>query len=107
MSEIRSFKTAPPVGSNVSYKFIVYGDMGMSAAAHATAKYALRDVVDNGYEFIYHHGDISYARGYVRIGNFSITACLFKLGFCAPMINQTLLKPIFHLVVNVVANISK
>lgn len=65
MSEIRSFKTAPPVGSEVSYKFIVYGDMGLSPAAHATAKYAFRDVMD-GYEFIFHHGDISYARGYVR-----------------------------------------
>ena len=65
MSEIRSFKTAPPIGSDISYKFIVYGDMGMSDAAHATAKYALRDIQD-GYEFIYHHGDISYARGYVR-----------------------------------------
>ena len=66
MSEMRSFKTAPPVGSDVSYKFIVYGDMGMSEAAHATAKYALRDVLD-GYEFIFHHGDISYARGYAYI----------------------------------------
>ena len=66
MSEIRSFKTAPPIGSDLPYKFIVYGDMGMLAAAHATAKYALRDVSD-GYEFIFHHGDISYARGYVRI----------------------------------------
>ena len=53
----------------MSYKFIVYGDMGMSAAAHATAKYALRDVLD-GYEFIFHHGDISYARGYVRMKNY-------------------------------------
>ncbi len=68
MSEIRSFKTAPPIGSEVSYKFIVYGDMGMSDAAHATAKYALKDVLD-GYEFIFHHGDISYARGYVRMKN--------------------------------------
>ena len=66
MSEIRSFKTAPPVGSDVPYKFIVYGDMGMSAAAHATAKYALRDVLD-GYKFIVHLGDLSYARGKVRI----------------------------------------
>ena len=52
MSEIRSFKTAPPIGSDLPYKFIVYGDMGMSAAAHATTKYALRDVSD-GYEFYF------------------------------------------------------
>jgi hypothetical protein len=66
MSEVRPFKTAPPVGSNVSYKFIVYGDMGLSVPAHATAKYAMKDVMD-GYAFIFHHGDISYARGYVRL----------------------------------------
>ncbi len=65
MSEMRSFKTAPPVGSNVSYKFIVYGDMGITGATHTTAKFALRDVLD-GYEFIIHNGDISYATGYVR-----------------------------------------
>jgi hypothetical protein len=44
MSEMRSFKTAPPVASNVSYKFIVYGDMGITGATHTTAKFALRDV---------------------------------------------------------------
>jgi hypothetical protein len=43
----------------------VYGDMGMTDAARATAKYALRDVLD-GYEFVIHNGDISYAGGYVR-----------------------------------------
>ncbi len=68
MSEIRSFKTAPPIGSEVSYKFIVYGDMGITAAARTTAKYALKDVLD-GYEFIFHNGDISYARGNVRRKN--------------------------------------
>ena len=65
---MRSFKTAPPIGSDVSYKFIVYGDMGLTDAAHATAKNALKDVLD-GYEFILHNGDISYARGYVRFEN--------------------------------------
>ena len=66
MSETRSFKTAPPIGSDISFKFIVYGDMGVTEAAHATAKYALRDV-QNGYEFVCHIGDISYAQGYVRL----------------------------------------
>ena len=64
MSTVRSFKTAPPVGSNMSYKFIAYGDMGLTSAAHSTAKYALKDVQD-GYEFIFHNGDISYAQGWV------------------------------------------
>ena len=64
MSTIRSFKTAPLTGSEVSYKFIVYGDMGLLPAAHSTAKYALKDVQD-GYEFVFHNGDISYARGIV------------------------------------------
>ena len=65
MSAVRSFKTAPPVGSDVSYKFIAYGDMGLLPAAHSTAKYVAKDVQDADYEFIFHNGDISYARGYV------------------------------------------
>ena len=65
MSEIRSFKTAPPVGSSQSFKFIAYGDMGLEPPAHSTAKYLLKDVQHENYEFIFHNGDISYARGYV------------------------------------------
>ena len=64
MSAVRSFKTAPPVGSDVSFKFIAYGDMGVYPESRTTAKYVLKDVQD-GYEFIFHNGDISYARGYV------------------------------------------
>lgn len=72
MSKVRTFKTAPPVGSNTPYKFIVYGDMGLRPPAHVTAKYVLNDVL-NGYEFIFHNGDISYARGYVSIYSGSST----------------------------------
>ena len=64
MSSIRSFKTAPPMGADVGFKFIVYGDMGLRPQAHSTARNVLKDVQD-GYEFIFHHGDISYARGVV------------------------------------------
>jgi hypothetical protein len=67
MSAIRSFKTAPRLGSDVGFKFIVYGDHGVSPAAHTTAKYVLNDTLHNGYEFIFHNGDISYARGMVCI----------------------------------------
>ena len=63
---MRSFKTAPPIGSDVSYKFIVYGDMGLTPATRTTAKNALKDVL-GGYEFIIQNGDISYATGYVRV----------------------------------------
>ena len=65
MSAVRSFKTAPPVGSDVSFKFIAYGDMGVYPGSRTTAKYVSKDVQD-GYEFIFHNGDISYARGMVR-----------------------------------------
>ena len=65
MSSIRLFKTAPHVGPDVGFKFIVYGDHGILPAAHSTAKYVLNDV-KNGYEFIFHNGDISYARGMVK-----------------------------------------
>ena len=64
MSTLKSFKTAPAVGSDVSFKFIAYGDMGTTPPAHSTAKHALKDVQD-GYEFIFHNGDISYAKGLV------------------------------------------
>ena len=64
MSSIRSFKTAPHIGPDVGFKFIVYGDHGILPAAYSTAKYVLNDV-KNGYEFIFHNGDISYATGMV------------------------------------------
>ena len=66
MSSIRSFKTAPPTGPDIGFKFIVYGDHGILPAAQSTAKYVLNDV-KNGYEFIFHNGDISYARGMVSL----------------------------------------
>ena len=64
MSSIRSFKTAPRIGPNAGFKFIVYGDHGIRPPSHSTAKYVLNDV-KNGYEFIFHNGDISYATGEV------------------------------------------
>lgn len=64
MSSIRSFKTAPQTGPDVGFKFIVYGDHGVLPAAYSTAKNVFEDVM-NGYEFIFHNGDISYARGMV------------------------------------------
>ena len=38
--------------------------MGVYPGSRTTAKYVSKDVQD-GYEFIFHNGDISYARGYV------------------------------------------
>ena len=69
MSDVRSFRTQPPTGPDVSFSFVVYGDMGVSAVpgAHDTAKYMIEEAA-NGRSFVFHVGDISYARGYVSRG---------------------------------------
>ena len=67
MSLIYNFTSAPPLGPNVSFKFIAYGDMGVTPkpGAYATAQYALEEV-KNGSRFVVHIGDVSYARGQVN-----------------------------------------
>lgn len=69
MSTIRSFKTAPRVGPDAPFKFIVFGDHGTSSAAQITTKYVTRDIQHKGYELIFHLGDISYSMGMVSILN--------------------------------------
>lgn len=66
MSTKRKFRTQPATGPDESFSFIVYGDMGVSAVpgAHDTSKYMI-DEAKNGRSFVFHVGDISYARGYV------------------------------------------
>ena len=94
MSAIRSFKTAPRIGSDVGFKFIVYGDHGVSPAAHTTAKYVLNDTLHNGYEFIFHNGDISYARGMVCISIIIHSSCVMcislymYISFCCKINDQ-------------------
>lgn len=67
MSKMKTFKTAPIPNANESFKFLVYGDMGVSPSprAEATAKHCMDEVNNNNASFVVHIGDISYARGYV------------------------------------------
>ncbi|EDO31661.1 predicted protein, partial [Nematostella vectensis] len=69
MSAVRSFHTAPIPGPDVPFKFVVYGDMGVSAppGSVVTARLALQEVIANKAAFIFHVGDISYARGYAYV----------------------------------------
>ena len=67
MSPILNFTTSFPIGSKEPFKFIVYGDMGVSTFPRAdeTAKLMLKEYHENDVKFIFHNGDISYARGHV------------------------------------------
>lgn len=55
------------VGSGDPFTAIVYGDMGVSPAprAYETADYATREAQTGSAALVIHHGDLSYARGYV------------------------------------------
>ena len=68
MSPVRRFKTAPPIGSPQKFTALVYGDMGVSPVprAYKTAAYATQEAMNGSADFVFHNGDISYARGYVR-----------------------------------------
>ena len=67
MSPTKNFTTPLPAGDTTPYKFIVYGDMGVDPFPEAvgTADLVREEVAENDIKFVYHHGDISYARGYV------------------------------------------
>ena len=66
MSEVRKFRTQPITGSDESFSFIVYGDMGITdvPGAHDTSKYMIEEAA-KGRSFVFHIGDISYAVGFV------------------------------------------
>lgn len=68
MSPVNNFTTPLLVGDQTSYKFIIYGDMGVDPYPEAvtTAKLISKEINNNDIRFIFHNGDISYARGYVR-----------------------------------------
>ena len=67
MTPTANFTTPLPPGDTTPYKFIVYGDMAVDPFPEAvsTAKLVREEVAKNDIKFVYHHGDISYARGYV------------------------------------------
>ena len=66
MSDVRKFRTQPITGSDESFRFVVYGDMGITdvPGAHDTAKYMIEEAT-KGCSFVFHIGDISYAVGFV------------------------------------------
>lgn len=66
MSDVRKFRTQPITGSDESFSFVVYGDMGITdvPGAHDTAKYMIKEAAE-GCSFVFHIGDISYAVGFV------------------------------------------
>ena len=67
MSSVHHFNTSPPVGSEDKFTALVYGDMGVSPVprAYKTAEYATKEALSGNASFVFHNGDISYARGYV------------------------------------------
>ena len=67
-SNVNKFTTAPQIGSENSYKFITYGDMGLTGLSGAsdTVKLITQEL-NTGSKFILHHGDLSYAVGYAYI----------------------------------------
>lgn len=69
MSEIHNFTTPIPAGDPTPYKFIVYGDMGTYGfpQSKTTADLVMEELKKNDIRFIFHHGDISYACGHVRL----------------------------------------
>ena len=67
MSPTYNFTTALPAGDTSSFKFIVYGDQGLSPypRAKGTEVRVLEEYHENDIRFIFHNGDISYAEGQV------------------------------------------
>jgi len=70
MSPVFNFTTPITAGDKTPFKFIVYGDMGVEAfpEGQETAILVRQEVDKNDVRFVYHHGDVSYARGYVSFG---------------------------------------
>ena len=61
---VKNFTTAIVAGDTTPFKFIMYGDMGLSSppGAETTAKLVLNEVL-GGAAFVMHQGDLSYALG--------------------------------------------
>ena len=65
LSEVQNFTSSLPRGSDKTFKFVVYGDMDVTAVpgAETTAKLVLKEAIKNGLSFVLHIGDLSYAMG--------------------------------------------
>ena len=80
MSVTANFTTPIPKGDSTPYNFIIYGDMGVAPypQAYATAKNVRKEIEEKDVRFVFHHGDISYARGYAYIWEQWGMYCLFE-----------------------------
>jgi len=67
MSAVNNFTTPLPSGDKTPFNFLVYGDLGTSSNAVLTAKYSRNEINDRDVKFVFHIGDISYARGYAYL----------------------------------------
>jgi len=69
MSDIFNFTTDIPVGEETPFTWIIYGDMGVGGypSAVGTENLMMKEIQENKARLIFHHGDISYARGYAYI----------------------------------------
>lgn len=69
MSPVFNFTTPLPAGAKTPFKFIVYGDMGLEGFPEGTetARLVREEIDRNDVKFVYHHGDVSYARGYAYL----------------------------------------
>lgn len=75
MSEVFNFTTAIPRGDSTPFKFIAYGDMGVSGYPQAgtTASNVQKEIAGNNVRFVNHIGDLGYALGYVSL--FCVSMC--------------------------------
>ena len=67
MSVTGNFTTTLPAGDETSYKFIIYGDMGVTEAPRVTATNVRKEIDEHDIGFVLHHGDVSYAQGLAYI----------------------------------------
>ena len=67
MSPIANFTTPLPAGDPTPFKYIVYGDMGVDPypQAYSTSKLVRKEIDEENIKYVFHIGDISYARGWV------------------------------------------
>ena len=60
-SDTFSFAAPPSKDDDSGFSFLTFGDMGVTAAAQVATANMAKDL--EGREFVFHNGDISYARG--------------------------------------------
>ena len=66
-SDIEQFTSAPPVGSDQSFKFVSYGDMGIAFPGAEVTVELIKQEINEGANFVIHQGNLSYTVGYANI----------------------------------------